>query len=244
MCARTGLSATVAADVRDDLAPLGIDVVVQTYTSSGAFFADVGNPAGPCDLSDVGLSLQMADAVHWLRTSFRSGMGAFPTVRYTSAALDQQFDDALPLSGAARDAAAADLDAALSDAAVLVPYASRLHGEFFSARIGCQSNHPLYGVNLNRPLRPRSADVVDPGGSVSTGGDASADAPLQTSVTSTERGRGERDAGRHDGGSGQLRVRRPARAAARDRGARRAGLRPSRSCSPSSSTTNYWTRTG
>ena len=187
MCARTGLSATVAAEVRDDLQPLGIDVTVQTYSSPVAFFADVGNPSGPCDLSDVGLTLQLADAVHWLRGNFRSGLGVFPGVRYTSPALDQQLDDALPLSGAARDAAAADLDAALSDAAPVVSYATRIRAEFFSARIGCQTNHPLYGVNLNR-LCVRSADVVEPGGSVSTGGDATSDAPLQTTVTSPSGG--------------------------------------------------------
>jgi peptide/nickel transport system substrate-binding protein len=184
LCARTGLSATVAGNVDSELEPLGIDVTVQTYSSPGTFFADVANPSGPCDLSDVGLSLQLADAVHWLRTQFRSGQGVAPAVRYTSAALDQQFDDALPLAGAARDAAAADIDEALSDAAVLVPYANRIHGEFFSARIGCQSNQPLYGVNLNRLC----VRVADSDGSVSTGGDATPDAPLQTSVTSPSGG--------------------------------------------------------
>ena len=124
-------------------------MTVQTYSSAGAFFTDVGNPAGPCDLSDVGLSQQLADAVTWLRATYRGG-AAVPGVMYSSAALDQQMDDALALEGAARDAAAANIDAALSDAAVLVPYATRSRAEFFSARIGCQSNHPLYGVNLNR----------------------------------------------------------------------------------------------
>jgi hypothetical protein len=183
MCARTGLSATVAADVRDDLQPLGIDVTVQTYSNSGTFFADVGNPAGPCDLSDVGLSQQLADALTWLRTNYRGG-AAVPGVIYSSATLDQQMDDALALDGAARDAAAADVDAALSDAAVLVPYATRSRAEFFSSRIGCQSNQPLYGVNLNRLC----VRVADSDGSVSTGGDATPDAPLQTSVSTPSGG--------------------------------------------------------
>ena len=126
---------------------------------------------------------QLADAATWLGTTYRGG-AAVPGVMYSSAALDQQMDDALPLAGTARDAAAADIDAALSDAAVLVPYATRSRAEFFSSRIGCQSNHPLYGVNLNRLC----VRVADDDGSVSTGSDATPDAPLQTSVSSSGSG--------------------------------------------------------
>jgi hypothetical protein len=170
-------------DVRDALAPLGLDLTVQSYTNGSAFFADVNNPAGPCDLSDVGLQQQLADGLTWLRSTYRAGAAA-PGVMFSSAALDQQLDDALPLAGAARDDASANLDAALSSAAVLVPYATRSRAEFFSSRIGCQSNQPLYGVNLNRLC----VRVADSDGSVSTGGDATPDAPLQTSVSSSTPG--------------------------------------------------------
>jgi peptide/nickel transport system substrate-binding protein len=147
MCARTGLSATVAAHVTSELEPLGIDVTVRPYTNPGAFFADVANPDAGCDLSDFGLTAQLADSVGWLREVFYSG-GNLAAVMFSSAALDQQMDNARPLEGAARDAAAADLDAALGEAAPVVSYATRLRAEFFSARIGCQLFHPLYGLDL------------------------------------------------------------------------------------------------
>jgi hypothetical protein len=53
------------------------------------------------------------------------------------------------LTGPARYSAYATLDAELArDAAPAVTYDYTLSGDFFSARIGCETYQPIYGIDL------------------------------------------------------------------------------------------------
>jgi hypothetical protein len=53
------------------------------------------------------------------------------------------------LTGRARYRAYGALDVALArNAAPFAAYAVLTHGEFFSARIGCQIAHPVYGIDI------------------------------------------------------------------------------------------------
>ena len=63
--------------------------------------------------------------------------------------LGQRKRAASRLAGAARLEAYAALDRDIaSKAAPFAPYHSYMRTDFFSARIGCQVEHPLYGIDL------------------------------------------------------------------------------------------------
>ena len=63
--------------------------------------------------------------------------------------LGQRMRAASTLAGAARIEAYAGLDREIAARAVrLAPFLSGTRTDFFSARIGCQVEHPLYGIDL------------------------------------------------------------------------------------------------
>ena len=136
--------------VRRDLAPLGIDVEVKEFPI-GDFFARIGRRDEPFDLAVSGYSLN-PDTGQDL-TSFDGSkirrMGNNDFSYLDDPAFDRQLHKAAKLSGPKRYRAYArlelELERNLVPAAAFATNASR---DFFSARIGCQTYQPFWGIDL------------------------------------------------------------------------------------------------
>ncbi len=137
--------------VRRDLAPLGIDVEVKEFPIDD-FFARIGRRDEPFDLAVSGYSLS-TDTGQDLTdrsTAARSVGRATTDFSYLDdPAFDRQLHKAAKLSGPKRYRAYArlelELERNLVPAAAFATNASR---DFFSARIGCQTYQPFWGIDL------------------------------------------------------------------------------------------------
>src|SRR6185436_9925270 len=124
--------------VRENLAAIGIDLEIRRF-SFGNMYARLANPDEPYDISQTGWIGWTPDPSEFIDVFFGiHGSTAFlnrtPQVR-----------DAARLTGAARVAAYAALDRDV--AARETPFAmavSAMSTDFFSARIGCQAEDPIY----------------------------------------------------------------------------------------------------
>jgi ABC-type transport system substrate-binding protein len=127
---------------RENLAAIGIELETRVF-SFGTLYSRLENRDEPYDISETGWIGWTADPSEFADVFFGiHGSTAFlnrtPRVR-----------DAGRLMGAPRVAAyaALDRDIAVRDA----PFAmavSATSTDFFSARIGCQAEHPIYGIDL------------------------------------------------------------------------------------------------
>ena len=136
--------------VRANLAPLGIDVEVRLFPIPEMF--ERINSGEPLDLALYNWLADYPDPVNFVNGQFEGGPirqrvdGAF-----AGNDLDRRMSEAAAVSGDARYEAYADLDHDLmAEAAPIVPYASGTNVSFFSERIGCQVEHPIYGIDLGR----------------------------------------------------------------------------------------------
>ncbi len=129
--------------VRQNLAAIGIDLEIRVFPY-GTVFARLEDPDEPYDISFTGWIGWVPDPSDFAGVYFGiHGSTAFlngtPRVR-----------DAARLTGAPRAAAYAALDRDL--AAHEAPFAMAVSAattDFFSARIGCQAEHPIYGIDLS-----------------------------------------------------------------------------------------------
>ncbi|OLE35827.1 MAG: hypothetical protein AUG48_09575 [Actinobacteria bacterium 13_1_20CM_3_68_9] len=135
--------------VQANLRPLGITLDVRQMSIT-ALFDKLRDPAAPWDISPAGWEADYADPSSFVDTLFK---GRGPThVNYGGfhdPASNRRMRAAAALSGDARLHAYGKLDAEIARGpAPIVPYADTTASDLFSARIGCQTYQPLYGIDL------------------------------------------------------------------------------------------------
>jgi ABC-type oligopeptide transport system substrate-binding subunit len=135
--------------VQADLRPLGITLDVRQL-SEAALFEKLNDPAEPWDIAPVGWLADYADPSNFITPLFdsrnpeASNFGGFH-----EPAWDRRMRAAGALSGNARLSAYGRLDAEIArSAAPIAPFANPTAHDLFSARIGCQTYQPLYGIDL------------------------------------------------------------------------------------------------
>ncbi len=133
--------------VRENLAAIGIDLEIRKFPF-GTMFARLQNADEPFDLSVFGWIGDTPDPSEFIDVMFR--LNAPVSARYLDRTpWGDRMRAAARLTGAQRIEAYAALDRDL--AAQAAPVAEAMSSErtdFFSARIGCQVEHPLYGIDL------------------------------------------------------------------------------------------------
>jgi ABC-type transport system substrate-binding protein len=131
--------------VRANLAAIGIDLEIRRF-SNAAMFGRLTNPGEPFDVSLWGWIGELPDPSDFMDAMFSV---AAPTTFLDRTRLGRRRRAASRLAGAARIEAYAALDRDIAaQAAPFAPYLSGVRTDFFSARIGCQVEHPLYGIDL------------------------------------------------------------------------------------------------
>ena len=134
-----------AAIVRANLAAIGIELEIRQFSIT-AMYRRLLNPDEPYDLSLFTWGGEVPDPSEFIENMFREAAG---TNFLDHTRLGQRLRTASRLAGAERLEAYAALDREIaSTAAPFAPYKSYTHADFFSARIGCQVEHPLYGIDL------------------------------------------------------------------------------------------------
>jgi ABC-type transport system substrate-binding protein len=180
LCHPSGPRADVAALAETQLEAVGFQVT--RVLPAGNYFAYIANPAN-CDAAMLNVSPDFPDGSRILTSLFRGGS---PTnfSFYDDPAVNARFDAAATLTPeSARLAEWADIDRDMAASAVAIAIGHDRRRDAFADRIGCRvANHVLFGYYVNR-LCIEVEQTAAPGGTVSTGDEASPAAPLQTSVT-------------------------------------------------------------
>jgi peptide/nickel transport system substrate-binding protein len=140
--------------VDDDLAPIGIDVQPQFFPNM-QLFARLGTPGEPYDLAVVGWFADYADPWDFVDILLHGknvpGAGGSTSnyAYFDDPAFNQRMDDASPLQPPGRFDAYSALDHdIMADAAPWAPWGNPNARDFFSARIGCHTFNPLFGMDL------------------------------------------------------------------------------------------------
>jgi YVTN family beta-propeller protein len=132
--------------VRANLAAIGIDLEIRVFTFR-EMFRRIENPREPFDLSHWGWIGDIPDAFGFVDDMFQYVPASTGFLDRTP--LGQRMRAASRLAGAARVEAYAALDRDIT--AQAAPFAITVSGvstDFFSARMGCQVEHPIYGIDL------------------------------------------------------------------------------------------------
>ena len=135
--------------VRRNVAPLGIDVQVKEFPIAN-YFTRVTRRGEPFDLAVGGYGLNVPDPVQFLAFLF-DVPASLPTniSHFHDATVSRKLEAAARLSGAKRYRAARQLALELQrDLVPAAAFATTASRDFFSARIGCQVYHPLWGMDL------------------------------------------------------------------------------------------------
>jgi ABC-type oligopeptide transport system substrate-binding subunit len=142
----------MAQVVKSDLAAIGIDVQVKTFPVD-ALFTRNGRKGEPFDLAWSEWVADYPDPDNFLNLLLQGGR--LPT--FDDPAFKGKLADAARLSGPARYLAYGNLDVDLArNGAPWVAYGNMLSYDFFSSRMGCQINQPVYGIDLTALcIRPR-----------------------------------------------------------------------------------------
>lgn len=131
--------------MRANLAKIGIELEIRRF-SAATMFARLSNPDEPYDVSFFSWNGETADPSEFIDVMFDQSAS---TDFLDRTRLGQRKRAARKLNGAARLEAYAALDRDLAtQAAPFAPYVSYLRTDFFSSRIECQVEHPLYGIDL------------------------------------------------------------------------------------------------
>ena len=136
--------------VRRNLAPLGIDVEVKEFPI-GDFYTRILRPGEPFDLAVSGYGGGPTDPALWLRGFDGSVIGTEVAnfSYFDDPAFNRKLKAAARLSGAKRyreyNKLALELQRVHAPAA---PFATNASRDFFSARIGCQTYQPVFGMSL------------------------------------------------------------------------------------------------
>jgi YVTN family beta-propeller protein len=131
--------------VRANLAAIGIDLEIRRFNNT-AMFARLFNPEEAFDVSLWGWIGEDPDPSNFMDGMFE----LFPSTGFLDRTrLGSRMRAASRLAGDARIEAYAALDRDIAArAAPFAPYLSGVRTDFFSARMGCQVDHPLYGIDL------------------------------------------------------------------------------------------------
>ena len=140
--------------IQTDLAAIGIDVQPQFFPPA-QLFARLATPGEPYDLATPGWLADYADPWDFIDVLLHGknvpGVGGLNTnwSYFDDPAFNQRMDDASPLQPPARYDAYASLDHDLmADAAPWAPFGNINSRDFFSARIGCHTFNPFFGMDL------------------------------------------------------------------------------------------------
>ena len=135
--------------VRRNLAPLGIDVQVKEFPIAN-YFTRVTRQDEPFDLAVGGYGSGTPDPVLFLAFLF-DVPSYVPTniSHFHEATVSRKLEALAKLSGAKRYRAAGRLALELQrDLVPAAAFATTASRDFFSARVGCQVYHPLWGMDL------------------------------------------------------------------------------------------------
>jgi ABC-type oligopeptide transport system substrate-binding subunit len=135
-----------------DLQPLGIDVQVKEFSVS-TYFDRISRPGEPFDLAVVSWDFNTADPAEFLELFDGSTNNAVDNLtdfsHLNDPAFDRQLRAAAALSGYRRYRTYSQLALELErDLAPTAVFATDVSRDFFSARMGCQLNQPVYGIDL------------------------------------------------------------------------------------------------
>jgi YVTN family beta-propeller protein len=131
--------------VKSDLAAIGIDVVVKAFPAS-VLYTRFQKKGEPFDLGLVDWVADYPDPADFLDRLLRSGETLPP---FDDQPYAHELDAAAKLSGPARYLAYRKLATKLArNAAPWAVWGNAISGDFFSARMGCQKNQPVYGIDL------------------------------------------------------------------------------------------------
>jgi peptide/nickel transport system substrate-binding protein len=141
----------VARIFKRDLAAIGLTVRVKTF-EIGDLFAREARPGEPFDMAYLGWASDYPDPSDFLNRLFAGAAIGTPGNLNFSYLDDRAFNrrlaaaNALPPPG--RYDAYRRLDQDLVRAAPAVAYQNKTRRSFFSARVGCQFDHPVFGIDL------------------------------------------------------------------------------------------------
>jgi ABC-type oligopeptide transport system substrate-binding subunit len=131
--------------VKSNLAAIGIDVQVKAFPLD-ALFARTAAKGEPFDLSWNEWVADYPDPFNFL--NFPLVQGSFFQT-FDDPAFRRKLAAAATLAGPARYLAYGKLDADLAqNGAPWIAYGTMVSYDFFSARMGCQVNQPLHGIDL------------------------------------------------------------------------------------------------
>lgn len=181
---RPGPSGQAAAELlANELAADGV-TLNSSYASTGSsFFSQMPNTPSDWDVTSFGWGADNGDPGDFLQPLFASD-GSSNWSGFSDPQVDADLAAAEAMTpGPDQAAAFAGVDHEIALAAPAVAEYSQGRSDLFSPRIGCQVYQPIYGMNLNLLCVRVASSSVPPGGTLSTGTDATPSAPLQTSVT-------------------------------------------------------------
>jgi ABC-type oligopeptide transport system substrate-binding subunit len=136
----------LAATIRRDLAPLGI-ALRTVPLPSGLMFERAIAPHARFDIMTLGWVMDHLDPLNVLAPLFTGTATNYS--HFHDAYFTRAITAAARLSGPARSQRFAALAAWLArDAVPAVPYEVDATHDFFSARVGCQIDQPVYGIDL------------------------------------------------------------------------------------------------
>ncbi|MDT4940179.1 MAG: hypothetical protein QOJ34_268 [Pseudonocardiales bacterium] len=137
--------------VRADLKPLGIDVQVKQFPLQ-TFFARIGRRDEPFDLAVSGWGNGSTDPADILDLFDGASIHASDNLNFSyldNPEFNRKLHAAAELSGSRRYRTYARLELELErDLAPVAAFASNANRDFFSARVGCQLDQPVYGMDL------------------------------------------------------------------------------------------------
>jgi YVTN family beta-propeller protein len=145
-CSRPGCTRN-AQILQSNLDAIGIDLEVRQFPSE-LYFSAIGAPDRPWDLAYFPWLVDYADPFNFINSLYGPTADAEPA-NFRDPGLWKRMAVASRLTGDARLRAYARLDRDLAERAVpATPFASEVETHFFSARMGCQLQHPIWGLDL------------------------------------------------------------------------------------------------
>jgi ABC-type oligopeptide transport system substrate-binding subunit len=133
---------------RRNLAAAGIDLEVETV-SLFEMFRRLTNPGEPWDIGYLNWYPASADPSDFVAGLFDKPGEDARVGGFHDKALERRLRAALRVADTTeRGRAFARLDADFARAGAAVPFATDVSTDFFSDRIGCQIDQPIYGISL------------------------------------------------------------------------------------------------
>jgi YVTN family beta-propeller protein len=137
-----------AETLKQNLAAIGIELDVRQFPTP-VLLTLPGDPNANYDLITIGYIVDYADPFDFINVLFARGSELRPPVVSIGFALEARMAAAARLTGKRRLRAYARLDRDLAAGpAPIAAFANGTVKHLFSARVGCQFEHPIYGLDL------------------------------------------------------------------------------------------------